>query len=130
MSMCAFRQPYRGNPELKQYHLINDFSGGLDTVSLDEKMRDNEFREMKNIELALQGSISNRKGFGELEHLNKWLIANSVFLPKSRTNLFKIIKDEGNVLLAANDFVDYDSFVTFMNNNTYELKNSFKFSRW
>lgn len=35
----AIRQPYRGNPELKQYHLINDFSGGLDTTSLDEKMR-------------------------------------------------------------------------------------------
>jgi hypothetical protein len=120
--MCAYRQPYRGNPELKQYRLINDFSGGLDTVSLDEKMRDNEFREMKNIELSLQGSISNRKGFGELEHLNQWLENNNIILPTGRTNLLKIIKDDGNVLLAANDFVEYSSFETFMNNSTYELK--------
>lgn len=118
----AYRQPYRGNPELKQYYLINDFSGGLDTVSLDEKMRDNEFREMNNIELALQGSISNRKGFGELEHLNQWLEDKSIIMPEGLVNFFKIIRSENTVLSWANDYVDYSLFQTQMNNNKYNLQ--------
>ena len=118
----AYRQPYRGNPELKQYHLINDFSGGLDTVSLDEKMRDNEFREMNNIELALQGSISNRKGFGELEHLNQWLEDKSVILPTGQINFLKVIRSENNVLNWANDYSQYSLFQTQMNNNIYNLQ--------
>jgi len=122
----AYRQPYRGNPELKQYHLINDFSGGLDTTSLDEKMRDNEFREMTNIELAVQGSISNRKGFGELKHFNQWLEDNSIVTETGRTTFFKILKSDKPVLKWANDYVDgpvgYNLFVSRMQSETYELK--------
>lgn len=122
----AIRQPYRGNPELKQYHLINDFSGGLDTTSLDEKMRDNEFREMKNIELALQGSISNRKGFGELKHFNQWLEDKSVTRETGKTTFFKILKSDKPVLKWANDYVDttsgYTLFQSRMNSEIYELK--------
>lgn len=122
----AYRQPYRGNPELKQYHLINDFSGGLDTTSLDEKMRDNEFREMTNIELAVQGSISNRKGFGELKHFNQWLEDNSIVRETGRTTFFKILKSDKPVLKWANDYVDgtvgYNLFVSRMQSETYELK--------
>ena len=122
----ALRQPYRGNPELKQYHLINDFSGGLDTTSLDEKMRDNEFREMKNIELALQGSISNRKGFGELKHFNQWLEDKSVTRETGKTTFFKILKSDKPVLKWANDYVDttsgYSLFQSRMNSEIYELK--------
>lgn len=122
----ALRQPYRGNPELKQYHLINDFSGGLDTTSLDEKMRDNEFREMKNIELALQGSISNRKGFGELKHFNQWLEDKSVTRETGKTTFFKILKSDKPVLKWANDYVDttsgYTLFQSRMNSEIYELK--------
>lgn len=117
----AVRQPYRGNPELKQYHLINDFSGGLDTVSLDEKMRDNELREMNNIELALQGSISNRKGFGELKNLTQWLENKSITQLGTNIGKFKIIKNEGNVLEQAHNFVDYDLFDVWMNTNKYSL---------
>jgi hypothetical protein len=122
----AYRQPYRGNPELKQYHLINDFSGGLDTTSLDEKMRDNEFREMTNIELAVQGSISNRKGFGELKHFNQWLEDNSIVTETGRTTFFKILKSDKPVLKWANDYTDgpvgYNLFVSRMQSETYELK--------
>ncbi len=123
----AYRQPYRGNPELKRYHLINDFSGGLDTTSLDEKMRDNEFREMKNIELALQGSISNRKGFGELKHFNQWLEDKSVTtIPTGRVNFFKILTSTKPVLQWANDYTDtttgYTNFSSRMNSEIYELK--------
>lgn len=119
----AYRQPYRGNPELKQYHLINDFSGGLDTTSLDEKMRDNEFREMQNIELALQGSIQNRKGFGELKHFNQWLEDKNVTtIPTGRVNFFKIITSTKPVLKWANDYVSYSSFQSKMNSEIYELK--------
>jgi hypothetical protein len=118
----AYRQPYRGNPELKQYHLINDFSGGLDTTSLDEKMRDNEFREMSNIELARQGSISNRKGFGELDNLNQWLEDKSVTLETGRANMLKVVTSTKPVLEWANDYVDYDLFESRMNSEIYELK--------
>lgn len=118
----AYRQPYRGNPELKQYHLINDFSGGLDTTSLDEKMRDNEFREMKNIELARQGSIENRKGFGELKNFNDWLEDKSVQRLTGKTTFFQILESTQPVLKWAHDYTTYSTFQSKMNNEIYRLK--------
>lgn len=118
----AYRQPYRGNPELKQYHLINDFSGGLDTTSLDEKMRDNEFREMSNIELARQGSIENRKGFGELKHFNQWLEDKSATVNTGRVSFFKILESTKPVLKWANDYKTYSTFQSKMNSEIYKLR--------
>lgn len=118
----AIRQPYRGNPELKQYYLINDFSGGINTVSIDEKLRDNEFREMVNAELTTKGAVENRKGFGALEHLMTWLDFKSVTIPDGYTNFLKIIKSDNNVLKWANDYTLYADFATQMNNTVYDLK--------
>jgi hypothetical protein len=118
----AFRQPYRGNPELKQYYLVNDFSGGVDTVSIDEKMASNTFRVMDNSELSVQGAIEKRKGFGELNLLTQWIQNKSVTIPSGINNFFKIVRSEGQVLNWAHDYETYATFAGQMNSNVYNLQ--------
>ena len=115
------RQAYRGNPELKQYHLIQDFSGGMDTVSIDETMKDNEFRMMKNVELKEKGLAQNRKGFGELKNLSQWFDIKSFFLDSGDISVFKVVKNTGDVLGWAEEYVHYSDFETQMNTQVYAL---------
>lgn len=117
----ASLQPYRGNPENKQYQLINDFSGGLNTASVDEKLRDNEFRDMNNVELSVRGSLANRKGFGELEHFNQFLIDSGITLIDTKSNFFKVLKYTGDVLVWAHDFELYADFLSKMQNEVIEF---------
>jgi hypothetical protein len=112
------QQFYKGNPELKQYFLVNDFSGGINTVDVDERTEDNEFRELLNVELIRAGMIQNRKGWGLTRLLNLLLEAPSnatgedtppaVSLPTYQLNgstvpvdqyaLIQIVKNVGNIL--------------------------------
>lgn len=41
----------------------NDFSGGLNTVTSNDNLRDNEFPELNNVDLAERGSVKRRGGF-------------------------------------------------------------------
>ena len=66
-------QGYRGNPEEKRYHLISDFTGGINTTASDEKMYDNEFRALSNVDLSTNGILQKRRGFGENFVLNSIL---------------------------------------------------------
>jgi hypothetical protein len=103
------QQFYKGNPELKQYFLVNDFSGGINTVDVDERTADNEFRELLNVELIRTGMIQNRKGWGEVSLLNELLRVKGVNLPRfdtqsatgefaDRYSLIKVVKNDGNLL--------------------------------
>lgn len=115
------RQAYRGNPELKQYHLVQDFSGGMDTQSIDEIMLDNEFRLMKNVELADKGMVQNRKGFGEVKNLVTYLENNSIIFPAyDILRAFKVVVNSGNVTKEAKKFVNYSDFETYLSGATYD----------
>jgi hypothetical protein len=103
------QQFYKGNPELKQYFLVNDFSGGINTTDVDERTADNEFRELLNVELIRTGMIQNRKGWGEVSLLNELLRVKGVDLPRFDTQsatgefadryaLIKVVKNDGNLL--------------------------------
>jgi hypothetical protein len=109
------QQFYKGNPELKQYFLVNDFSGGINTTDVDERTSDNEFRELLNIELIRAGMIQNRKGWGLTRLLNELMASPSnstgvsvVSLPTFQLNgqtvnvnqyaLIQIVKNTGNIL--------------------------------
>jgi hypothetical protein len=102
------QQFYKGNPELKQYYLVNDFSGGINTVDVDERTEDNEFRELLNVELIRAGMLQNRKGWGNTRLLNELLTSKSVSLPTYSLNgntfpveqyaLMEIVKNNGNIL--------------------------------
>jgi hypothetical protein len=112
------QQLYKGNPELKQYYLVNDFSGGINTTDVDERTADNEFRELLNVELIRAGMLQNRKGWGLTRLLNLLLESPSnatgentppaVSLPTYQLNgstipvdqyaLIQIVKNVGNIL--------------------------------
>lgn len=66
----ARAQVYRGNPETKQTIIFDNFSGGINTTSIDEQVLTNEFRKLKNVELKEEGRIQNRKGFKNIIGLN------------------------------------------------------------
>lgn len=66
----ARAQIYRGDPELKQVVLFDNFSGGMNTTEIDEQMGANEFRYLENVELREQGRIGKRKGFKNLNIQN------------------------------------------------------------
>ncbi|HEY8364437.1 MAG TPA: hypothetical protein VIK84_02585, partial [Haloplasmataceae bacterium] len=76
----GYRQVYKGNTELKQYYLVNDFSGGINTTDVDNVVADNEFRELLNVELSNRGKLQNRRGFGNLKAFNQLLFENNIDL--------------------------------------------------
>ncbi len=110
----ASRQLYRGNPEIKQYTLFNNFSGGINTTSVDELMMMNEFRDLQNVELIEQGKIQKRKGFQAHTLLNDW-IASSASVSK--------IQDIEQVYYAK---VLFDSANIFTRMQAYDSLNDFK----
>jgi hypothetical protein len=120
------QQFYKGNPELKQYFLVNDFSGGINTVDVDERTEDNEFRELLNVELIRAGMIQNRKGWGQLDLLNDLLTAKGLTLPRFDTQsatgefadryaLIKVVKNDGNLLTVLDNLEEQGLDLTAFN---------------
>lgn len=91
------RQIYRGDPEQKILHLLEDFSGGVNVVDVDGVVNDNEFRKMVNVELSTKGLVQNRKGFKYINIFHELLADNNITLPNI-THLFLVVKDEGNLI--------------------------------
>jgi len=91
------RQIYRGDPEQKILYLLEDFSGGVNTVDADGLINDNEFRKMINVELSTKGLVQNRKGFKYINMFYELLADNDITLPDV-THLFLVVKDEGNLI--------------------------------
>lgn len=89
----ARAQVYRGNPETKQTIIFDNFSGGINTTSIDEQVLTNEFRKLKNVELKEEGRIQNRKGFANVLGVNK----NLDFLsPNNKYYYLDIVEDTYN----------------------------------
>jgi hypothetical protein len=128
------QQFFKGNPELKQYYLVNDFSGGINTTDVDERTQDSEFRELLNVELIRAGMLQNRKGWGETRLLNLLLEEKGVSLPTYQLNgetilveqyaLMKIVKNIGNILPLIEEYdeknVSLEQFLEY--NFDYELE--------
>lgn len=68
----ARAQVYRGDPELKQVVLFDNFSGGINTTDIDEQVAANEFRMLENVELLEQGRVAKRKGFKDIGIVQKF----------------------------------------------------------
>jgi len=116
------QQIYRGDPSLKQYYLINDFTGGINDTSVDERTETNEFRDLINVELSTKGMIQNRKGWGAFNLLNNLIaykaeenedddlhlpyynIGSLNPVPTNRYALIKVVKNEGNILRVLRDY--------------------------
>jgi hypothetical protein len=103
------QQIYKGDPSLKQYYLVNDFTGGINNTSVDERTADNEFRELLNVELDKKGMLQNRKGWGQLTLLNELIDEKDLHLPYYNPGadslvftgdyaLIKVVRNDGNVL--------------------------------
>jgi hypothetical protein len=54
-------------PYLKNMEAYNDFSGGLNTVTSNDNLKDNEFASLVNVDLAERGSVKRRSGMSQLE---------------------------------------------------------------
>lgn len=141
----ATRQIYRGNPESKQYTLFNNFSGGINTTTVDELVMTNEFRHLENVELIEQGKIQKRKGFAPYELLNTWLeekevstlaikefstielIQNNQVTPTEVTEIYnvnenyytKLLYDSNNIFIKIREYDTLEDFFTAYNNVTY-----------
>jgi hypothetical protein len=144
----ATRQIYRGNPESKQYTLFNNFSGGINTTTVDELVMTNEFRHLENVELIEQGKIQKRKGFAPYELLNTWLeekevstlaieeevtvaidsenpSVNQQFVEVTDTynvneNYYtKLLYDSSNIFIKIREYDTLEDFFTAYNNVTY-----------
>lgn len=57
------RQNMKVSPSHKNFHSYNDFTGGLNTVDTDEKLKDNEFPTLLNVDIGDRGSLRRRTGF-------------------------------------------------------------------
>jgi hypothetical protein len=109
------QQFYKGDPSLKQYYLVNDFTGGINNTSVDERTADNEFRELLNVELDKKGLLQNRKGWGQLTLFNELIAEKEITLPyynpedeepvfTNKFALIKVVRNDGNVLRLLNEY--------------------------
>jgi hypothetical protein len=119
------QQFFRGDPSLKQYYLIDDFTGGINNTSVDERTQDNEFRELLNVELSKKGMLQNRKGWGRLRLFNELLASKDITLPTrevddaqvpiDRYALFQIVKNDGNLLSLIEEYDEKNVSITEFN---------------
>ena len=91
-------QVSRGNPSQKHYYVINNFSGGMNTVAIDDSIKDFENRELLNVELEKQGLLQNRRGFVEVSIFNNLLDIYDYALPSSNISFFKVITNTNSIL--------------------------------
>jgi hypothetical protein len=56
------RQSISVNPSLKEFEAYMDFSGGMNNETSNERLNDNEFTQMQNIDLNTRGSVKKRTG--------------------------------------------------------------------
>lgn len=59
----AIKETFRGNPSEKQYQLLTDFSGGVNSNTEDSLLKDNVARIVDNFDIVSGGLLSKRKGF-------------------------------------------------------------------
>ena len=114
-------QIYRGNPETKRYYLNNDFTGGINILDVEDNVRDNELRELLNVDLNVKGLLQNRKGFGEMTILNEILVGNSVSIVVGNYRLIKFVINENNVLRLLEDYATLAAFNTATTPIAYKL---------
>jgi len=60
------RQRFKPNPTVKHFEGYNDFSGGWNTETSNERLLDSEFVMMDNVDLSWRGSIRRRTGRVEI----------------------------------------------------------------
>ena len=116
-------QPAKVNPELKQYYVLSNFSGGMNTNSSDEVMQDYEFRALINVDLAKEGRLEKRKGWGYDNTLNTL----GVIVPEDQTLVgFDIVDDTGGVIPLVDFGVTPDDFtVDFLAITIHNINESY-----
>jgi hypothetical protein len=115
-------QPHRGNPESKQYFVVNNLIGGMNTLSADDVISTIEAREVLNMDLSGSGALVKRKGFKYSDILNNWISELSpTFLPDGDIYFLKVIKNEGNISKYLEEFSDWSEFRNFIRTRAYSF---------
>lgn len=117
-------QPVKGNPELKQVFLSTGFVGGVNLSYADDIVNDKDFRYLSNFDLATQGSLPKRKGWGKKDALTH------IFLDRSYSDTlsFEIFDSHNSTIKTTYAFVMLTDTINLMslalNYATFaELKN-------
>lgn len=115
-------QPHRGNPEAKQYFVVNNLVGGMNTLSADDVISTVEAREVLNMHLSGSGALVKRKGFQYSDILNNWLAQISpTYLPDGDIYFLKVIKNEGNITKYLEEFDNWEDFRNFIRTRAYSF---------
>lgn len=115
-------QPHRGNPEAKQYFVVNNLIGGMNTLSADDVISTVEAREVLNMHLSGSGALVKRKGFQYSDILNNWLSELSpTYLPDGDIYFIKVIKNEGNITKYIEEFDNWEDFRNFIRTRAYSF---------
>lgn len=115
-------QPHRGNPEAKQYFVVNNLIGGMNTLSADDVISTVEAREVLNMHLSGSGALVKRKGFKYSDILNQWLAQISpTYLPDGDIYFIKVIKDEGNITKYLDEYSNWEDFRNFIRTRAYSF---------
>ena len=115
-------QPHRGNPEAKQYFVVNNLIGGMNTLAADDVISTIEAREVLNMHLSGSGALTKRKGFSYATILNSWVEEYlPTGLPEGDIFFIKVIKDEGNISRYLSEFDNYIDFSSFLSTKKFNL---------
>ena len=125
-------QPAKVNPELKQYFVLSNFSGGINTEYADEVMQDYESRALVNVDLAKTGTIQRRKGWGAdnvLQNLlNDTTVVNDLIGGDTLLHV-ELISDEYNSLSRESLGEFYKISLLFITYRNSEVQDLVRFNR-
>jgi hypothetical protein len=91
------RQSINVNPGFKEFEAYMDFSGGLNTETSNERLNENEFTQMQNVELNTRGSVKKRTGRSDM--VTTGLPINN---PQGVFFFYRKNRDQPDLIVAAN----------------------------
>lgn len=120
------RQKFYHDPSKKHIESFLDFSGGLNTVSANVNVADNELTDLKNIDLGERGSLKRRKGYNVLSYDEIEGNIQGIFRYVRKHTPYNLIGFEGEFSGAENDRAKYINIGSWYSLDDYNTSNIIK----
>lgn len=91
------RQRYYHDPSRKHFEAFNDFSGGMNSTSSNDNVKDNEVVYLQNMDLGERGSLKRRKGFKSIENIDAEGFAQGIFRHYRNHTPYNLLGLEGSL---------------------------------
>lgn len=89
------RERFYHDPARKHIETQQDFSGGLNTMSANDNVKDNELVQLENIDLGERGSLKRRKGYYSIENPDAEGTPQGIFRYYKRHTPYNLLGAEG-----------------------------------